>query len=734
MSLKSYDAAQFLRDYHFLSQIGRQVSAAGKHLLDRGLLPQQVEATSNAVVPSPPLSSGNSVRGLPGPSYRPDFDKVKRLRARQALKDKVRQRKCKVMWLPEGMAREAQNRTAYIERQRRIRWSCEIAWTCAPQQESGKLRTAMHHDLPPNLPIEVKVLSELERHSWRIASKDWKNSHRSSPDSAEPGNRLSRKRIRKGLAKASHNDHSGPSKEEETGASFAVPEGKTYYISDKVLADFGLVGGPTTANSAQDASTRAVPRPYTRLPDSVTLAVQVYRTRLRNESTLKYLEWWTRRGRQEQADLKKVAASQDQLNFGVADGALRLEADHVPPAPIHMHAKHDAAALAQRQNFGDQPDLYKPSLVVAPSFLPPALLTQLSAKLEGSRASSAAATAALPSRGFHRSFTNAQHGFALDYSSDSEDGKEEAHLRTSDHCRALSDSLGEGNQRQPTQRQPTRLLYVLSRERPGTATAAGAHRIEASDKTQTDAMWSGIGIEGLLRSLPRCYAVVEFPRIEVWNTQELKEAASVRPHQNAPLVELVEWDVRVNGTVHPRGEAPSQKLPSSAATVSAPSDQVRQARTPSIDVPALAPPKPVPAEQSGLGPTVVPTLAGLAHYGSDEDESSAGEDVNAEPVIVTEKRERRASPLTEVARVERLLSERRTASTPSTLLEGTSSESETEAMSLAAIARLLGFTSSAAKADQMAVRSSSGSGKGEKVNVSATETHSPRGQFDRRYC
>ncbi|PWN25340.1 hypothetical protein BDZ90DRAFT_209803, partial [Jaminaea rosea] len=114
--MRSYDSSQFLKDYHFLSQIGRHVSAAGKELVSRGLMPPQPASDSTA---------GPSQQRRPPPI---DPAKHRARKQREALEDAVRSRRCKVLWLPEGMARREENRTVWHDKGKRVRWTVELVW------------------------------------------------------------------------------------------------------------------------------------------------------------------------------------------------------------------------------------------------------------------------------------------------------------------------------------------------------------------------------------------------------------------------------------------------------------------------------------------------------------------------------------------------------------------------------------------------------------------------------
>lgn len=525
--LKSYDAAQFLHDYRFLSQIGRHVSAAGKHLLDQGLLPQQVEALATAVNPEwqhPQGPNNTQGRGPAGPSYRPDFAKVRRMKARQALKEVVRQRRCKTMWLPEGMAREMENKTAYNERQKRIRWSCEMAWPCS------KGKRVVYHDMPPNLPIELKLMAELEKLSLKSAPANWKRKEisgcsdtQSRPaEIIDPPTRNKRKRGRKGAPNAPTQSNAAAQPEQSgtsAGASEAVEpstvdqdatrQSRTYWISDLTWEQHGLLQREATDKVAPSP----IPQAYTELPDWITLAVQVHHTRLRNETTLRYLEWWQRKGKDEEEQQKTEAnVPQEAQEEFAAQLSLPGNVPDVIGAPGPASYGSDRFPTVDNGSFQSLPQ--------AASFLPPTLLAQLSAKLDASKA---AATPAKPSASLAKPKDKQENTLALGYASSDSDEEEDQH----DRSKAAPVTLRKDN---------CRLLYLLSR--------SADQGTDASDTAQTPRNRGNLGIEPLLRSLPPDHAVIEFPRIEIWNTEVLLRAQEAKENDgSAAAIQIVKWDV-----------------------------------------------------------------------------------------------------------------------------------------------------------------------------------------------
>ncbi|CAO1612709.1 unnamed protein product [Jaminaea pallidilutea] len=601
--LKDYDASRFLQDYRFLENIGRQVSAAGKSLLAQGLLPQQVEATTNAAGDHTARTDNNNA--VAGPSYRPDFDKVKQLKRRRQLQEYVRSKRCKVMWLPEGMARETRNRTGFLDRQcKKLRWTCEVAW--AGSEREDRSGPELWTDVPPMLPLEVKVMGELERESLRRAPEPWKQSsdgaqalgeRNATQSSRDKGRKRGRGRARAGE----------DSEEANNAAEGTAPQASTrkvrYYVSDAVLHDKGLLPPPSSSGSPSTE-----PKVYSSFPSFITLAVQVHHTKLRNESSLKYLEWWERKGKEdERLAEEELREAVQRAEAEAAREAFKQQAlsSTIPTGPRSMVEQGQPSASHPASNASLLP-------AAASSLLPPHLLAQLSGKLEASRKDAAARSEALqlaraeaqvqatqsPTKGPVGAFKSSKESLDLGYSDESDDGFSSAATAA-------------------TTSSARRMLYLV----PSSKNASQGH--QRNDESATshgeNEGLGGPGIEALLRSLPRHYAVVEFPRIEVWNTQRLQKE-SEKSGKDAGGVHLVRWEVEGPGD---KDDTDDDKIEDNAAAAAAAAetskqDQLQAAVAGSIAT-AQAPQPLMTTKPSGaLG------LAGLAAYDSDDDDDDDG--------------------------------------------------------------------------------------------------------------
>lgn len=267
---------------------------------------------------------------------------------RSSLKEELRKRKCKIMWLPEGMGREKGNRTRWDERSKRVKFSLDVKCGATSHQ---------YHDLPSNLPVQIKVLETLERESFKAAPAEWQQEQRSGGSGTIAGAKGG-KRARKRQRQDNEQEDTEGSKEEGSKAQH-----KSFYISDFILASRCLLDSSVKSPSK-------IPQPHAHLPSNVTVAVQVHNMRLRNESSLKYLEWWERRGKREEeqeGEVDEVVSTETPARaWGEEQPALQI-----------------TAPLNQAQ---------------APTnpFIPSALLSSLSAQLDAFKAVSNGVRPAAP--------------------------------------------------------------------------------------------------------------------------------------------------------------------------------------------------------------------------------------------------------------------------------------------------------------------------------------------------
>lgn len=552
--LKEYTENQFLHDYHFLSSIGRKVSSVGSHLLSQGMLPQQVEANMNALNRQPPGAAVSA----PGPSYRADFDTVKHLKMRNALKQEFRRRRCKVIFLPEGMAREKESTCRYDERAKKLKMSMGVKFDKSKEQ-------TFHH-LPSNLPVQVKVLSELERQSWKVAPQEWKQTQEAQGGAQGNGARGGKRaRKRQKRQQQSVDDAEGAEEIEEvaaqapggeTSASTDTSRHKTFFISDFVLSQHGLL-----ASNASSPST--TPRAYSHLPSSIALTVQVHNTRLRNESSLKYLEWWERKGKLQEQE-------EDDDEDDRHDDAIiqqQTEAIHRLMRPWGQPGGSDATHPSSTETH--QP------------FIPSSILSSLSAQLDVVKAAAEQHRNAKEATEKH-----VQAKTLLDYQDDDNEDNEAQPV--------ASDSVGA-----PSKPNSRRHVYVLpSTDNHGT-----------SEPTP-----SFINIEALLRSIPTNWAVVEYPTIEVHLTKDLYNSQEVDIVKHADSSTDV---VNLEGPMTDRHEAKPVSIDAASASASGSAPALPAASPKQII-------RPVPVQSQ----TPVKSNLGLGLGAYDSDSESESEEVS----------------------------------------------------------------------------------------------------------
>lgn len=568
--LNSYDENQFLHDYHFLSSIGRKVSSVGSTLLSQGLLPQQVEANLSAVHPGNSSQARQNGEKPVGPVFRPDFETVKRLRHREALKEEMKRRRCKVMWLPEGMGREKENRTKWDERGKKVKFSLEVAYFTTPSSSSllpapavkaetveGQKNRKLYHDLPGMLPLQVKLMSEWERESWKWASKEWKEEQEAKqaalPEDLEgsrpnhnghsaagPSSKRGRKRKRgRGGAQGEAFPHSAAfnvepqvpdnaeveSVEEAADPEAATPrqhQPKTFWISDYVLSQYGLLRATHPPEEVSDNALREAqtPKPYTALPPSVLLAVQVHEVRLRNESSAKYLEWWARKGKDMQGgegDEEEPAVEWEEVHQGPPAGSRAL----MPS--VRGQTQDGGWPKRERPTQGGQP-----SLMVA------------SAPPSGSGSQQAPPTGPRRHRTAHHYPEVAQTAVQESPTPVSaivesiSAAPASTPLLSQSLLSSLSARLGATRPQPPPTAEkvaPAPIAESGPAVAPTVAAAPAASppRPPPAQKARPKTLLYPLpkrflGLEALMRSIPRDHAVVEYARVEVWNKAEFKEA------------------------------------------------------------------------------------------------------------------------------------------------------------------------------------------------------------------
>ncbi|KOS15627.1 hypothetical protein Malapachy_2396 [Malassezia pachydermatis] len=246
--MKEYDYNQMLEDYQFLNQVGRMVTERGRELSNGKMLAPEKPA------------AGPSSRHGPAAQQR-----------REALGKQIAFHKLPIMLVPDGMSRRKQNRSHWDAKQRRMLFTIQFHFPCQRTSEDATIARAqaqgiLVHSLEGPTCLSHVCLTELERLSARVHHQSVTAWHaRITPDE-RPGKRARMDDMSHRMDRVSHH---GP-----------------WHLAPDVMASLGLPHAPNHALS---------------LPASSALVLHVYPLRLRNESSVKYLDWWARKGAMQEA-------------------------------------------------------------------------------------------------------------------------------------------------------------------------------------------------------------------------------------------------------------------------------------------------------------------------------------------------------------------------------------------------------------------------------------------------
>ncbi|SJX62276.1 uncharacterized protein SRS1_13123 [Sporisorium reilianum f. sp. reilianum] len=190
-------------------------------------------------------------------SSSPSTRQTNQQRQREQLVKQLHYRRLRVMVLPEGMARRKTNLSAFQPRDKRFVLTVELAL--------GGAKTLLHRQ-DAGATVEDVVLGELQHRSF--------------------ANRKEAQRVRGALPDSS------------TAA-------RMWIVSKTVLQQTQLPVPSATVPAGEDGEYVALHA----FPKEWAVLVPAYSARLTNESTTRYLEWWTRKRRWEEAN-PELAAQQ----------------------------------------------------------------------------------------------------------------------------------------------------------------------------------------------------------------------------------------------------------------------------------------------------------------------------------------------------------------------------------------------------------------------------------------
>ncbi|EST08446.2 hypothetical protein PSEUBRA_001861 [Kalmanozyma brasiliensis GHG001] len=246
-----------MQDFLFLSSISRTASETGRRIVSMNLLPPA----------NPTDNSNNKHQNHLGSNTR----MTNQQRQREQLLKQLHYRKFRVMVLPDGMARRKLNQSHFMPKEKRFGLTVEVKFPSHTQsngatsgEEKGKAKESwLLHKQDSNRSVENVILGELQ--------------HRSFPNKKE----LSRL------------------KSQMPSSSTAS---KTWIISSAVILDLGLPLPYSTTQLRKDEKVDSERVVLHSFPIDWALTVPAYSARLTNESTTRYLDWWTRKRKWEEAN------------------------------------------------------------------------------------------------------------------------------------------------------------------------------------------------------------------------------------------------------------------------------------------------------------------------------------------------------------------------------------------------------------------------------------------------
>lgn len=280
--MSKYTECNMLQDYLFLSSLSRTTAEKGREIVRMNLLPPPTTDNNNSS-----HTNNNNVR------------MTNQQRQKEQLMKQIHYRKYKIMLLPDGMARRKLNQTNWNPKDRKMTFTVQLVFpspaSAAPKHDS-KQKAAQDesntlHKAEAEWCVHRLVLSEIEKRCF--------------PNRKD----LMRQRELLGVPLP------------PTKAVVRKYEPPTWVVSRKfVERQLGLTV-PAQRDSPADADVVVLDG----LPEHWQLLVPVYSSRLTNESTVKYLEWWNRKRKWEEANPDQFAA-QEQPSTEQADASAPQEA------------------------------------------------------------------------------------------------------------------------------------------------------------------------------------------------------------------------------------------------------------------------------------------------------------------------------------------------------------------------------------------------------------------------
>ncbi|GAC93007.1 hypothetical protein PHSY_000568 [Pseudozyma hubeiensis SY62] len=243
--MTAYTEETMMSDYLFLSSISRKTSETGRNILSMNLLPPPPTSTSAETHHKPSASSGGGTR------------MTNQQRQREQLVKQLHYRRFKVMILPDGMARRKMNASGFVAKEKKFVLSIELTFPRTAAKVVHKQDSAST--------VEAVILLELQNRSF--------------------ANKKDLSKIKGSLT------------------STAAGGKPVWIVSTRVLSESNLVL-PKNAKPVEGEGTPAG-ESLVKLqswPEEWAVLVPAYSARLTNESTTRYLEWWSRKRKWEEAN------------------------------------------------------------------------------------------------------------------------------------------------------------------------------------------------------------------------------------------------------------------------------------------------------------------------------------------------------------------------------------------------------------------------------------------------
>ncbi len=277
-----------IQDYLFLSSISRTTAENGRRIVAMNLLP-------------PPSATDSSQGGAQNKQYSANGGGARltnQQRQRDQLIKQLHYRRFKIMILPEGMARRKANLSGFNPKDKKFGLSVEV-------------KTPAHLDKGKGKTYDTHGAAESEE-SWMLHKQD---SERTLCDvllsELERRSFASRKEALKARELISPKSSSAPSKASSVGpwivSSLVLAQAKLPIPSTATL----LPPAPAKEGSSQQSQDDAkeIYALHTFPKTEWAIVVPAYSARLTNESTTKYLDWWVRKRKWEEAN-PELAAQQ----------------------------------------------------------------------------------------------------------------------------------------------------------------------------------------------------------------------------------------------------------------------------------------------------------------------------------------------------------------------------------------------------------------------------------------